>query len=167
MTDKELQLLEIAKQVLEMNKENLGKMMLTGSLMLALRGINKRREACDIDILCNQLTASELGCPILPKGFKIVNIDGQKSEVNAVQYKNEEGLKVEFMFSEDKRSIVDGIYCAEVVDTLYAKVSYGRNDKADVSRFKHLDDVLYILEHNDAVFTPAQTTKNSADDLPF
>jgi len=167
MTDKEQNLLEIAKQVLELNKDSIGKAMLTGSLMLAVRGLNKAREAGGIDILCSNLTASEVGHPIMPKEYKLVTIDGMKSEVNAIQFKNEDGIKVEFMYSEEPRDLVDGVYCTQVNDMLYAKVLYSSRDKNEESRKKHIADVLYFLEHNDAVYTPTLTKQNSADDLPF
>jgi len=167
MTQSEQELLELAKQVIELNDKNLGSIMLTGSLMLAVRGLNKAREAGDIDILCSMLTAYELGHPVMPAGFKEVGIDGMKSEVNAIQFKNEDGIKVEFMHSEEPRDLVDGVYCAQVNGMLYAKVLYSSRDKNEESRKKHVADVLYFLEHNDATYTPKLTKQNSADDLPF
>ena len=49
MTEKEIELLEIAKNAIYLNSHI--NAALTGSLMLSLRGIEKRREASDIDIL--------------------------------------------------------------------------------------------------------------------
>ena len=98
MTEKETQLLEIAKEIIELNKGINAK--LTGSLMLAVMGLNKRREAVDIDIICDYLCEKEDGFPIVPKEFKECGIDGSRSEVSAIQFKNSDGLKVEFMYSE-------------------------------------------------------------------
>ena len=58
MTDREQRLLEIAKEVIDNNRDIDAK--LTGSLMLAVMNIDKRREASDIDILCKTLCEQEL-----------------------------------------------------------------------------------------------------------
>jgi len=98
MTNKEKQLLEIAKETIELNKGLNAK--LTESLMITVMGLNKRREAADIDIICDYLCEDGDGLPSIPKGFKECGMDGSKSEVDAIQYVNDEGIKIEFMQSE-------------------------------------------------------------------
>ncbi|NBL00398.1 MAG: hypothetical protein EOM50_20830 [Erysipelotrichia bacterium] len=67
MTNREKELLSVASEVMEALRSNGLECALSGSLMLAVAGINKRRESNDIDIvvdsnlLYNQFQASECG----------------------------------------------------------------------------------------------------------
>jgi len=72
MTHEELELLEIAKEIIKSNSHL--NAMLSGSLMLAYRGIDKRREATDIDILVSSVT----GALIIPNGFKQKEIETEE-----------------------------------------------------------------------------------------
>lgn len=146
MTTNEIKLVEIAKQVIELNRELGAK--LTGSLMLAVMGLNKRREAIDIDIICNYLCEKEEGLPCVPKGFKLVGMDGSRSEVNAIQFKNEDGLKIEFMYSEEILQEINGVLCGELKYMIDAKKIYSENDMNDISREKHKLDLEYLFENN-------------------
>ena len=149
MTEKEKILLEIAKKALCLNK-NIGA-RLTGSLMLAVMGFNKRREASDIDIVCDYLCENEDGLPIVPVGFKLVEMDGSKSDVNAIQFENEEGVKIDFLCSEDVPEMpkeVGGIMCGELGCLIEAKRRYAANDKGIVSLAKHELDLVYLFNNN-------------------
>lgn len=147
MTENELRLLEIAKEVIELN-ENLGA-RLSGSLMLAVMGINKRREASDIDIICDYLCEKEEGFPFVPNGFSVVIIDGTRSEVEAVQFKNSDGLKIEFMYSDEKTAEINGINCGELKMLIDAKQRYAANDSNNESRRKHVKDLDYLFKNNE------------------
>lgn len=147
MTENEVKLLEIAKEVINLN-ENLGA-RLSGSLMLAVMGINKRREANDIDIICDYLCEKEEGFPFMPKDFSVVLIDGTRSEVEVVQFKNSDDLKVEFMYSDEETTEIDGISCGELKMLIDAKQRYAANDLNTESRQKHAEDLAYLFENNE------------------
>jgi hypothetical protein len=147
MTNKELELLEIAKNIIKLNEGNI-KMGLTGSLMLALNGINKRREANDIDIVCDILCEKEPGYPILPAGFKRDFMSGEKSAVDVFRFIKDD-IKIDFLYSEEKIMEVKGVNCGELKLLLNAKKSFSENDKGDESRMKHQLDIEYILKNND------------------
>lgn len=146
MTAKEIELLEIAKTVLELNSDIGAR--LTGSLMLAVRGINKRREAQDIDIICEYLCEKDSGRPIVPSGFREVASNGFASEVNAMQFRNADDLKIEFMVSEEDSDEINGVLCGEVLMLLAAKQRYVLNDKNEESKSKHEQDLAYLFENN-------------------
>ena len=146
MTEKELKLLEIAKETIHLN-EHLGA-KLTGSLMLAISGLNKRRDASDIDIICDYLCERDDGFPIVPSEFKEIQMDGSKSEVGAIQFVNKDGLKIEFMYSEELSTEINGVQCGELKWLIDAKRRYSENDKDDESRKKHIDDLKYLFENN-------------------
>ena len=111
-------------------------------------GINKRREASDIDIICDYLCEKEEGLPLVPKGFKVVGMDGSRSEVDAVQFKNEDGLKIDFMYSEEMTQEIGGILCGELKCLIEKKQRYAKNDRNDESREKHGLDLEYLLLNN-------------------
>ena len=146
MTKRELQLFEIAKEVIEKNKDIGAK--LTGSLMLAVMGLAKRREAADIDIICDYLCEKEEGLPNVPKGFYIVSMDGGRSEVEAIQFINDNSIKVEFMTSEESAIMINDIKCGGVEWLIEAKQRYAKNDKNDQSREKHELDLEYLFKNN-------------------
>ena len=146
MTQNEEKLLDIAKDIIDMNQDISAK--LTGSLMLAVRGVNKRREALDIDIICDCMCEKAPGYPNVPKGFKLIDIDGSKSQVEAIRFVNSEGIKVEFMQSEEDVELINGIRCCNVDNLIEAKGFYVKNDKYMFSILKHKDDLEYLFEHN-------------------
>lgn len=148
MTERENELLEIAKNVISLNKGIDAK--LSGSLMLKHRGFKTRREAGDIDIICDFLCENkfESGYPDVPGGFKLVDMEGGKSQVEAIQFKNQDGVKIEFMVSDERGEVFDDILCASVSQLIAAKLDYSINDKTEESRHKHLFDLLYIFDYN-------------------
>ncbi len=146
MTEKELKLLAIAKDVLRLNSDISAK--LSGSLMLALMGLNKRREASDIDIVCDFLHEKEEGLPIVPSGFFIVGMAGSRSAVDAIQFENAEGLKIEFMYSEESSEIIEDVKCGSLKHLIDAKKSYAKNDISLESKTKHELDLAFLYENN-------------------
>lgn len=142
MTEKESNLIEIAKEVIDLNHQ-LGA-ALTGSLMLCVRGIVKQREASDIDIICSYLCESDEGFPIVPNGFKQIDMDGRKSQVDAISFENSEGVKIDFLYSDEKVDDVDGLPCAKIINMIAAKLQYSEHDLSDVSRLKHKQDVEFF-----------------------
>lgn len=146
MTNKEKILLEIAKKTLGLNS-NIGA-KLTGSLMLSVRGLKKRREASDIDIVCDYLCEHEDGMPIVPTGFKLVEMDGGRSEVDAIQFENKDGIKIDFLCSDEMREEVGGVACGELKCLIEAKRFYAANDKDIVSKAKHELDLAYLFNNN-------------------
>ena len=151
MTQKEEKLLEIAKNVIAMNTGI--NAALTGSLLLVHSDYRTRREASDIDIICDTLCAKEEGSPNVPAGFTIVEMDGGGSEVDSIVYQNEEGVKIDFMWSDESKKTINGILCGSPEYLVRAKLSFARNDKTEESRQKHLDDVLYLINENDILLS--------------
>ena len=146
MTTNEERLLDIAKEVILLN-EHLGA-MLTGSLMLSVRGINKRREATDIDIICSYLCEGKDGYPLVPTGFRENKMSGAKSQVDAIKFQNGEGVSIDFMVSEECGVEIDGIMCGSVEFLISAKKKYIENDKNEESRKKHELDLTFLYENN-------------------
>jgi len=147
MNKKELELLEIAKKIIELNKNNVP-MALSGSLMLKLRDIETRRPAHDIDIiveepLCEQ--EEESGYPILPKDFKMSEIDGSRSQVESMQFtQKNSGLKIDFISSDERFEEISGIACGTVYNLICAKIFYMLNDKSHESSEKHRLDLEFL-----------------------
>ena len=144
MTQKECELLEIAEEVLLLNKDIRAK--LTGGLMLEVRGIKKRREASDIDIICEYLCENGDGLPLVPKGFKLSVMDGSRSQVDAIQFINQDGIKIDFMLSCEHGEIIEGIPCGSVEELIKAKNAYVKNDISEISKEKHLLDIEFLIK---------------------
>lgn len=148
MTEKEQKMLEIAEQVIEMNQDI--KAALTGSLLLSFMGVEKREEAKDIDIivdcLCEQ--PDQEGFPIVPFGFKLVDLDGRKSSVDSMLFENKEGIILNVLFSEEEKQTINGLMCGDLKLMLECKLHYSRNDKSEESRNKHVLDLEYLKENN-------------------
>lgn len=147
MSEKEKELLSIAIGVISMN-ESIGA-KLSGSLMLSFMGINKRRKSCDIDIICSELYEYGEGSPVVPKEFKRVSVDGSKSDVSAIQFINKDGLKIEFMYSEEEGILFNDVPCGNIEYLIEAKERYASMDKNEESKEKHTLDLKYLYENND------------------
>lgn len=153
MTSKEQKMLEIAKEIIDMNSHLGAK--LSGSLMLALMGINKRREANDIDIICdichNDAPSARLSedMILIPKGYKIISMSGYMSDIRAIRLANTDGVKVEFMErrGEPTRE-VKGVICADLNNLIAAKYEYSTYDDSEELREKHKLDLIYLKENN-------------------
>jgi len=125
MTHEELELLEIAKEIIKSNSHL--NAMLSGSLMLAYRGIDKRREATDIDILVSSVT----GALIIPNGFKQKEIETEEEYEESEYcrfYSNNDGIKLDFFQTAEIPTIVDGISCGSVRTMLDAKYEYWKDN---------------------------------------
>lgn len=143
ITENEKVLLERAKVILSMNSD-IGS-ALTGSLMLAVRGIERRREAVDIDIICEYLCEKEEGFPSMPSEFKVSEMEGGGSEVDAIQFISKiDGLKVDFLYSDEECEVVDVINLGSVKELIEAKQRYAENDKCDESRGRHQLDLVVL-----------------------
>lgn len=142
-------LLEIAKEVQRLNKYNIEGLKLTGSLMLYVRGLNKKREATDIDFVSDEIYEDGQGFPIVPEGFELNKQEGGRSSIKCIQFINEDGVKIEFMQSYEHGALVDDILCANVQDMLYAKLKYIQNNTD--AKTKHMDDLLYLFSHNELI----------------
>lgn len=152
MTEKEEKLLEIAKEIIELNKHTCLDLKLTGSLMLTHIGINKRREACDIDFLIDECVIAEVGnelCPILPDGFQM-DYEGKRSCPTAVKFTNSVmNLSVDFLPTYEGSEIVDGIRCSDVGYLIQAKEMIIMQSSDPETVRKHTDDLDYLYENND------------------
>jgi len=147
MTHREKALLEIAKEIITINSDL--RPALTGSLMLALRGIKKRREASDIDIICENLCEEHEGYPIMPSIWKVGNINGSKSDVDAIQFEHRvSGIKVDFMYSDEKIELVDEIPCGSIEAMINTKEHYSKHDASEESIKKHSEDIDFIYSNN-------------------
>lgn len=146
MTLNEEKLIEIAKEVISLNRHLKAK--LSGSLSLCVLGINKQHEAKDIDIICDYLCEMDEGYPLVPNGFKRKTIYGSASQVDAIQFENEAGVKIDFMVSEEPSVLVDGIQVCLLQYTILAKLKYCINDKNSESAQKHLGDVIFLFDNN-------------------
>lgn len=143
ITENEKLLLEKAKVILSMNYD-IGA-ALTGSLMLAVRGIERRREAVDIDIVCEYLCEKEEGFPSMPSEYKLSEMEGGKSEVEAIQFASKiDSAKIDFLYSDEEIECVDGIMLGSVKELIEAKERYAENDKCDESRGKHQLDLVVL-----------------------
>lgn len=150
--DNEEKLFEIAKKVISLNKYNIPDLKLTGSLSLYALGYNKRRKAADIDFICDSIYEKDEGAPIVPSGFRINYQDGNKSQIECLQFINDDGVKIEFMVSEERYfDDVEGVPCANPQNILLSKLYFVKNDVNEESRMKHLDDVIYFLKNNQLI----------------
>jgi hypothetical protein len=131
MTPKEEQLLQLYKEFADLNKRGHA-FVLAGSLSFALLGIEKPREACDIDVLCDDLCEDDLsdGLIAIPKGFSWDMTDGSRSQIDSMRFINKEtGVKLELLGgAESCFDNINGVYCAPFEDTLRAKLKYAVND---------------------------------------
>lgn len=140
MTEKENNLLKVAKVIAKDNPE----FILTGSLMLAVRGIDKRREACDLDFIC-------------PLNFTVSNCKISNAVVvHDVKYPNSTlkfqmgSLIIDVLRSGDGYyDVIDDIKVASVANTIVEKQWIVEHSKNGETRVKHHLDLLYLRDHNE------------------
>lgn len=150
--DNEEKLFQIAKEVVKLNKRNIPDLKLTGSLSLYALGYVKCRKAADIDFICDSIFEENEGAPIVPNGFRINYQDGTRSQIECLQFINDEGIKIEFMVSEERYfDDVEGVPCANPQNILLSKLYFAKNDLNEESKMKHLDDVIYFLKNNELI----------------
>jgi len=143
---KEHDLLDEAMEFLERNP----RAALTGSLMLNVRGINKRREAHDIDIIVPDI--NDLVLPLDWVQVSPVYPDSVKFQV--------EDAYVDIMVSpEEKVQVVNGIRCASIGGLIQAKLNfYKQNSEASE---KHKLDLEFLG------FNLDEPTAEQEDELPW
>lgn len=124
MSNNELKLLEIAKELMIIDPN----LALTGSLMLAFRGIIKRREAVDIDFIMKNDYASKYE---VPSGC--ISTIGSDGCSNSFEYR---GIKVDILSSGEDVEVIDNILCSSVDKLLEVKYCYScqNNESADKHR---------------------------------
>ena len=158
MTNREKELLSVASEVMEALRSNGLECALSGSLMLAVAGINKCRESNDIDIvvdsnlLYNQFQASECGdfrayviSLVEPKCGKVIAISNKLYPTVSFIHK---GFKVDLIDSIEEYTVINGTVLGSLFDLVYAKYSYSLDDSNPETKRKHSEDVKYILENN-------------------
>ena len=138
-------MVRLAKEVVDLNK-NISPAV-TGSLMLKLRGYDIGREPVDLDIIVSELYNTKEGRPIVPEGFKLKSVDSGSSP-ESMKYFDENGFKIEFLFSVEDVDEVDGIPLGGVRELLLAKIKYGLGDNNENSRKKHLNDIIKIISQS-------------------
>lgn len=155
MTTREKELLDIALKVLELNKGRGLDLRLTGSLMLAVRGIEKLREAKDIDFLISEECVAIEGedyCPLMPKGYRM-DCEGRKSSPDAIKFINDEsGVSIDFIPAYEESEDVNCVPCGTVGGMVDAKLYYAGHDKKIESMKKHALDLLYLEANNTNLF---------------
>lgn len=142
MTTREQQLFDVVKELFELNKGQ--ELALTGSLMLAVRDIPKRREASDIDVIAaTNVTLDDL---VLPDYLALDTAKGY-SLVSAAN--SDLKIKIDFLFSDEfddsdptkVPTVVKGILCAQPFYMLEAKQRYAKHDKDSDTKRKHEMDI--------------------------
>lgn len=132
-------LLFTVSQLLEANPEA----MLTGSLMLNLRGIDLGRNPSDIDLVMPPF--SEVKIPENMTGIKyVINSSSPTGEKFTLEHL---GVKVtvDVLWSEDDSpEIIEGLRCARLDGLIQAKLKYYHQGNAGYS--KHMGDLHRIGE---------------------
>jgi len=135
----EKDLLEIAKEIISLN-ENLSP-TLTGSLMLYVRGVNKRREAHDIDILINQQITQdwfEVNQIVLPEGF----IQASPAYPDSIKFTKDE-ISLDILYSEEPSELINGVNCVSIANMVDRKYYYAINN-IGVAAEKHRLDLEFM-----------------------
>lgn len=142
MTTREQQLFDVVKELFKLNEGQ--DLALTGSLMLAVRDIPKRREASDIDIIVSHYV--ELKDLVLPDYLDFDTTKGY-SLVSAAN--SDLKIKIDFLSSEEFAdpdptkipTVVKGILCAHPFYMLEAKRKYAKHDRTEDTKRKHEMDI--------------------------
>jgi hypothetical protein len=128
MTRKEKYLLSVAYNIMNTNTLNGVNIALTGSLMLLVMGIDKQREANDIDFVIKNGNVGEVAMPL---GFSLQKGNG---------YINSIGLKVDFFVSDEPFEIVNNFQCTTIDYYKKAKLSLGALDEKHLTDLKMMTD---------------------------
>lgn len=141
------QKIELARWIEETNYRAI---LLTGSLMLHLRGIDLGREPQDIDFLIRDDAFDPDFINLPPWAKKISEEETPDGYVVRARFMYF-GTKIEFLtvvnrecFTFNKENEVDGIYLASVEGLLAAKKEYVANDTSEESKEKHRRDIEII-----------------------
>lgn len=128
-------LLEVADLFLKMNPS----LILTGSLMLKLRGYDLGREPHDIDLVGDVMYYDDE--VVLPEGTKILseNLDSMEYCDIKVEYN---GIIIDIMYSDEDFEEVDGRKLSFVEELIYQKRIFAQQDN-DAAQ-KHKDDIINL-----------------------
>lgn len=151
LTDNEKKLLGYARKIIAENKHLNAR--LTGSLMLAYRGYNLRREAHDIDILIDvELEPNGIIHNLnMPTAYNVVKVS-ESSDGASHAFMLSDGTKVDFLLSSEPGTMISlhghSILCGTVEKQLGAKINYILNDTGTESVDKHMLDLMHLAEFN-------------------
>lgn len=110
---------------------------LSGSLLLSVLGISKRRSAHDIDIVTSDPKSF---VPYPPHEWrKIEGIYAVDKYINLLA-----GVAMDVLESTEGIRIINGIPCASVYEMIFAKINYGFNQNIG----KHRSDMRYLYAKN-------------------
>lgn len=154
MTQGEYNLQNIAKDIIKLNP-NLNP-ILTGSLMLAVRGIKKRREAHDIDILINQPIDPywfDNNFFVLPDGFQ----QASPTYPESIKFQKDD-IIIDFMHSEEEFEVVNCIPCGFISTMIKRKAFYIKHNNPSEHTEKHRLDLEFL---------GYEVKANSDDNFPF
>jgi len=127
-----MDILKIARDILDCNQSA----VITGSLMLKIRGIDIGREPHDIDILLDDYAANF----IFPVNYS-VNEDCEKAESRgAFSRVYIDTVKIDIISSSEPFDVIDGYRVASVEFLVKAKMRYAR-EPGEGSQ-KHFNDLL-------------------------
>lgn len=127
-------LLTVAKEILDLNPTAI----LTGTLMLKLRGIDLGREPHDIDILLRDYATTI----ILPSSL-YSHVENSTSSDESCSKFSYDDINIDVMSSNEDFDIVDGYRLAKVENLLKVKCLYSKQD--NINAKKHIDDIITIL----------------------
>ncbi len=123
-------------------------MVLTGSLMLKLRGVDLGREQGDIDLLVHIADVEDKDNLILPPNIKVEEDPNISEGYNVLKRFWYRGVKFECIIAKDNDELsreakddIKGVYCAQIDKLLEAKRNYVVSDTNEQSRKKHLKDI--------------------------
>lgn len=140
LSSKETELLDLAKQVIELNPDL--ELAVTGTLMLSMQGISVGRDAHDLDIISGK-EFSEYRKPQVPEGF----FQCAPVYPYSVSYKHDDGRKIDFLLSTEERTIHPKyqVPIGTIAKLLSAKHFYSKQDLAPEDVEKHLNDIDAII----------------------
>ncbi len=150
LSDNERRLLEIATELMATDEL----LLLSGSLMLAVAGINRRREAVDIDFVYGNYAANFK----TPEG---ASDDAFASDGTAYCFKYK-GVKVDILSSGEQPTEINGIRCASYAELLKSKYNFSKQDNPSAE--KHRLDLIHLGVYQQ--FVDADL-KRINDDFPF
>lgn len=150
LSEGERRLLEVATELMATDEL----LVLSGSLMLAVAGVNRRREAVDIDFVYNDFAANFKK----PKEAIEGDID---SGGGGCSFKYN-GVKVDILSSGECPTEISGIRCASYRSLLKNKYKYSKQDYSSAE--KHRLDLIHLGVYQQFV---DDDLKRMDDSMPF
>lgn len=130
LSDNKRRLLEIATELMATDEL----LLLSGSLMLAVAGVNRRREAVDIDFVYRDYAANFN----IPKG---ASEDAFASDGTAYCFKYKD-VKVDILSSGEQPTEINGIRCASYTMLLKSKYTFSKQNNPSAE--KHRLDLIHL-----------------------